>query len=147
MKISFILLSLFLFSCGTKTDELNQGNLKKLELKKSNLENDIFRKKVIVILSKELNNDSNNINIQDYVENDVSFIPIFSSIDNFNKSTKGEIKNPKIEIDGIFLLSILNGNENLRLNPSLEDEVYFSSKDLLKKYSKEIAQLNLDLKK
>lgn len=99
----------------------------------------------VIILSEELNDNSSAINIQDYIENGKSFIPIFSSIEKFNESTKGNIKNQKIEIDGIFLLSILNGNETLKLNPGLEDETVFKSESLIKKYSEKIEKLKIEM--
>lgn len=111
----------------------------------ANQNNEIFLGKVVIILSEELHGNSSMINIQDYIENGKPFIPIFSSIEKFNESTKGNIKNPKIEIDGIFLLSILNGKETLKLNPSLEDETVFKSELLIQKYSEKIEKLKLKM--
>lgn len=106
---------------------------------------EIFLGKVVIILSEELNENSSAINIQDYMENGKSFIPIFSSIEKFNESTKGNVKNPKIEIDGIFLLSILNGNETLKLNPGLKNETMFKTELLIKKYSEKIKKLKIEM--
>jgi hypothetical protein len=111
------------------------------------MEEDIFLKKVIIILSAELNKTSSAINIQDYIANGKSFIPFFSSVEKFNESTKGMVKNPKIEIDGILFLSMLNGTETLKLNPGLNDEMTFKSSELKNKYSSEIEQFNLKMKK
>jgi hypothetical protein len=38
----------------------------------------------------------------------------------------------------VFLLSLLNGNEILRINPSLADEKYYKASDLISKYKTEI---------
>lgn len=99
----------------------------------------MFKSKVIVILSKELEGTSNAINIQDYIENGKSFIPVFTSKDKFTESTQGvDIGKPKIEIDGIFLLSLMKGSETLRINPRLADEQYFNASDLISQYKTEI---------
>lgn len=108
--------------------------------------NDIFLGKLVIILSEDLQNESHTISIQDYVENGKSFIPIFSSIERFNESTKGMVSNPKIEIDGIFLLSILKGNEVLRLNPGLNDEQLYSSDSLIIEYKENILRLKSEWK-
>ena len=111
----------------------------------TNQQDGIFLGKVVIILSEELNGNSSVINIQDYIENGKPFIPIFSSIEKFNESAKGNIKNPKIEIDGIFLLSILNGKETLKLNPGLEDETIFKSELLIQKYCEKIEALKIKM--
>ena len=41
----------------------------------------------------------------------------------------------------MFLLSIMDGKERLRVNPSLGDETYFNSSDLRKTFEKEIAEV------
>ncbi|MDX2191260.1 MAG: hypothetical protein SFY32_15515 [Bacteroidota bacterium] len=107
---------------------------------------EIFKSKIIIILSKELDKNSNIINIQDYVENGKSYIPVFTSIDKFNESTKGiNLGKGKIEIDGIFLLLLINGNETLRINPGLTDEQSFKASDLLVKYKTEIEELKIKM--
>ncbi|MGL5111098.1 MAG: hypothetical protein ACRC6O_00515, partial [Flavobacterium sp.] len=63
----------------------------------------------------------------------------------FNESTKGNIKNQKIEIDGIFLLSLMNGKETLKLNPGLSDEENFKAEILIKKYSEEIEKMKIEM--
>ena len=108
----------------------------------------MFKSKVIVILSQELVGNSRAINIQNYVENGLSFIPVFTTNEKFIESTKGQdIGKPKIEIDGIFLLSILNGNETLRVNPRLKDEQYYRASDLISRYKTEIENLKIQLSK
>ncbi len=103
--------------------------------------NQIFKGKVIVILSEKLNKDSTNLHLQDYEQNGKSFIPFFTSIENYNESTKGQIINEKIEIDGIFLLSVLKGDVTLRQNPSLKDDREYNLKSLQEEYSKEIENI------
>jgi len=102
----------------------------------------IFKSKVVIILSKVLDNDSYEIDLQDYEENGKSYIPVFTSIDKYNESTKGvDLGKKRIQVDGIFLLSILNGNENIRINPNLKDETYFNASELILHFKDEIEKL------
>ena len=145
MKSTYLLSILSLFSCNNvKKESIPKQSEPQLKVIHANEE--IFFGKVVIILSEELNDTSSSLNIQNYIENGKSFIPIFSSIEKFNQSSNGTIKNPKIEIDGIFLLSILKGNETLKLNPGLEDETTFKAELLIEKYSKKIGKLNREMK-
>jgi len=95
--------------------------------------------KVIIILSHELDPKSKILNVQDYIENGKSFIPIFSSPEKFKESTKGADLGKKIiEINPYLLLSVLSGKETLRINPTLSDETYFNASDLKQIYKSEI---------
>ena len=144
MKSNYLIFILAFFSCNnSKKENLEKKVEPKMEM--TNQNDEIFLGKVVIILSEELKGNSSVINIQDYIENWKPFIPVFSSIEKFNESTKGNIKNPKIEIDGIFLLSILNGKETLKLNPGLEDETIFKSELLIKKYSEKIEKLKIKM--
>jgi len=138
------MISFSLFSCKEKDKNIEKAQT---PIETQNDFDSIFLGKVVVILATELDGNSKNINIQDYIENGKSFIPIFSTLEKFNESTKGMVKNPKIEVDGIFLLSILNENETLKLNPGLDDEKIFHSSDLIKKYSGKIAELKIEMQK
>ena len=144
MKLNYLIFILAFLSCNNSKKDNSESKVEtKMEM--TNQNDEIFLGKVVIILSEELNDSSNVINIQDYIKNGKSFIPIFSSIEKFNESTKGNVKNPKIEIDGIFLLSILNGKETLKLNPGLEDETIFKSELLIKKYSEKIEKLKIKM--
>lgn len=95
--------------------------------------------KVTVILASELDTKSTIINIQDYIENGKSFFPVFSSPEEFKKSTQGvDIGKKILEIDPYFFLSLLSGKELLRINPNLSDEIYFNASDLKIIYKSEI---------
>lgn len=145
MKLIYLLL-LFtsLISCNKHTNEIVTNEIKpKLENTEKN--DEVFLGKVVIILSEELKGNENLINIQDYVENGKSFIPIFSSIEKFNESTQGNITNESVEIDGIFLLSILNGTETLKLNPGLDDEMVFNSGKLKETYSENITKTKAEM--
>ena len=140
MKMYFILIFIAFISCNNSTKQNPiEKSLTKTEMTKET--DDLFQGNLVVILSEELKDDSNTITLQDYIENGKSFIPIFSTIDKFNESTKESVKNPKIEINGMFLLSLLKGNETLRLNPGLENEKYYNAEELLENYSEDIQKL------
>ena len=128
-------------SCNdTKTETAKDGG--EIEPKNSKM-TEVFKSKVTIILAEKLDSDSGLINIQDFVDNGVTFIPVFTTMEKLTKSNKGiDMGKQIIEIDGIFLLSLLNGNETLRINPSLEDEEYYNASDLISEYRMEIDSLN-----
>jgi len=134
-KVLTTLSLLWILSCNTTT-----SNQRALEMT-----DEIFNKKVVVILSKELDPNSHAIDIQDYIQNGKSFIPVFTSRDKFNESSKGAIKNPTIEIDGMLFLSFLKGNEELRLDPDLDDEIVINAAELIKRYEADIKEVKLNL--
>lgn len=150
-NILYFSLALIAISCNnTKTEDMN--NQPTTEIKANALANDestnLFKSKVIVILSKPLDGNSKTLNLQDYEGNGTSFIPVFTSQEKFKESTKGmDIGKSIIEIDGMFLLSILKGEENLKVNPELADEKNYKSFDLISKYSKEIETLKAEMNK
>lgn len=97
---------------------------------------------VIVILAEELNKDSSKIKIQDYIDDQGSFIPVFTSEKEFAESSKGSsLGKGVIEISALFMLSIMNDRDRIRLNPGLKSEAYFDVKDLKKRYSAELEKL------
>ena len=144
MKLNFLIFFLAFLSCNNSKKEIAE---KKIETKMetTNQNDKIFLGKFVIILSEELEGKSSVLNIQDYIDDGKSFIPIFSSVEKFNESTQGNIKNQKIEIDGIFLLSLMNGNEILKLNPGLNDEENFKAEILIKKYSEKIEKMKIEM--
>jgi hypothetical protein len=116
------------------------------------MDKDLFKNKVVIVLSEELGDgDSRSIRIQNYYENGELFIPIFTSTSKFSESSKGMIKNPTIQIDGYLFLSILKGDENIRVNPALNDDRRYKASELIKIHSEEIkdyiSKLNADCTK
>jgi hypothetical protein len=144
MKFIYFIFLTTLISCNNHKKEIATNNIKP-KVEKTEKNDEVFLGKVVIILSEELKGNENLINIQDYVENGKSFIPLFSSIEKFNESTQGNVTNQKIEIDGIFLLSILNGTETLKLNPGLKDEVVFNSGKLKEKFSENIIKVKAEM--
>lgn len=141
-----ILLFLSMLSCDFKTDEKKTAKLKAgstIETDKNMVDQkDIFKEKVVVFLSKEPDLESNVLDIQDFIENGKAFIPVFSSLEKLKESTQGaDLPFPKYQIDGLFLLSIMNGNETLRVNPTLSDEAFFRASELKEYYKADIEKL------
>jgi len=144
--LTFTLVLISLCSCEFKTDKKNTAEIKTDQntLTEKNMadQNEIFRNKVIVFLSNEPDPKSNILDIQDFIENGKSSIPVFTSTEKLTESTQGaELPFPKYQIDGLFLLSIMNGNETLRVNPTLSDEAFFKASDLKDYYKKDIEKL------
>jgi hypothetical protein len=136
---------IFLISCGYSNQNQNAGSLMQSKndsvYKTLKVKSDKYftLDKVTIILASELDTTSNNIDVQDYVENGNSFIPVFSSPDKFKESTKGADLGKKIiEINPYLFLSVLSGKETLRINPGLSDDTYFSASELKQIYKTEI---------
>src|SRR5258708_3139157 len=138
MKLFYLFFVIIIAGCSNSSKDRPYDNVNNKDQNTSTMIDEIFKKKVIIILSQDLEGNSKQINIQDYIQNGKSFIPVFTSFKKFEESTKGAVKNHKIEIDGIFLLSILHGNETLKVNPGLSDEIELQSSELIKKYNSEI---------
>lgn len=103
---------------------------------------------VTIILANELDPKSNLMDVQDYIENGKSFIPVFSTPEKFKESTQGADLGKKIiEINPYLLLSVTNGEETLRINPGLSDETYFKASDLKQIYKTEIESFLADMAK
>lgn len=99
----------------------------------------IFKAPVIILLSKETDPSSNRLEIQDFVERGKPFIPVFTSKEKLVQSTQGaSLPFPSYSINGLFLIGMMTGNEILRVNPNLVDEVSFIASDLKAHFKKEI---------
>jgi hypothetical protein len=88
---------------------------------------------VIIVLSKPLEGKSNNINIQNFIIDGRIYIPIFTSKEKFNESI-GDNTFP-YSITGIrcdLLFNMLNGNEDILVNPQCIDSYAFNMKDIKK---------------
>jgi hypothetical protein len=148
MRIYLLFSVILLISCSNSKTGMKKRSDKTGIKSVTTEDTKMFKSKVIILLSKELTGDSKEINIQDYVENGVSFFPVFTTMDKFTESTKGvDLGKPKIEIDGILLLSILKGNETLRVNPGLADQQNFRASELISIYRTEIETLKKEMNK
>lgn len=67
---------------------------------------------------------------------------MFTSKEKLIESTQGaELPFPKYQVDGLFLLSMMKGNEILRINPTLSNEIFFKASDLKEYYKTDIKKL------
>lgn len=105
-----------------------------------------LKSNVVIILAEELKGDSTHIKVQDFEDDKGSFIPVFTSKEKYKESSQGnELGKGTVEINAIFMLSIMNDSDRIRLNPGLKDEVYFDAKELKEKFKKEIEEMNTKL--
>jgi len=103
---------------------------------------------ITIILTEKPDMNSNKMNIQDFIVDGKSFIPAFSSKEKFTQSTGGtDLGKPVIEVNPYLFLSMLSGNETVRMNPSLADDTYFKAADLKSIYSEEIKDLSTKMSK
>jgi SseB protein N-terminal domain len=85
----------------------------------------------VVIIATWTSGKSKKINIQDFVRNGKSFIPVFSDQQHFKDETRGSGFEAKgISIDGKLFASLLNGDELLVLNPGSKSPVDIQAKAL-----------------
>ncbi|TAG47197.1 MAG: SseB family protein [Betaproteobacteria bacterium] len=98
---------------------------KKTELMQSMVKGHVF------IIATWTSGASKKINIQDFVRNGKSFIPVFSDQQHFKDETRGSGFDSKgISIDGNLFASLLKGNELLVLNPGSKTPVEIDAKAL-----------------
>lgn len=94
---------------------------------------------VLIILAEKLNKDSSNLKVQDYIDDKGSFIPVFTSMDDYKESSKGnDLGKGLLDVKAFFLLSILNDSDRILKNPGLPDQEYFDVKELKLKFKSDI---------
>lgn len=144
MKIINVKLAMVMLLMSCSESEVSQKSfLNDIKNEKKEIES-IFKGNIVIILARDTKVNDTNISIQDYNSGEGSFIPVFTSISKLKESTKGvNLGKPIMEISGLFFLSILNGNETIRVNPELNDEKILKAANLknqflmeLKKYKK-----------
>jgi len=155
--ILLLITSFFIISCGdnnqktskTKSQEIEQT----LEKTKKELEKfrPIFENKIVVLLNKEGTDlQSNNVNLQTYInEENIEFIPIFTSNEKILKSTGGVVLGNEMEMDGYFFLSQRNDSSSvnyIRINPALSDDRYAKIDELKEYFEKEILEKTEEIK-
>lgn len=85
----------------------------------------------VVIIATWASGKSKTINVQDFMRNGKSFIPIFSDQQHFKDETRGSgFEGKGVSIDANMLSSILKGNETLVLNPGSKSPVDIHVKEL-----------------
>ena len=144
-----LICSIFLFNgCDFPTESQNKEKQEHSVLYESREIDQVFSQKITVILVNKPDSNSNMIQLQDYVVNGNSFIPVFTSKENFKASTGGvDIGKPLMEINGFVFLSLLEGNETIKVNPALSNELTISANELLLKYQEKIDSVKLQMQK
>lgn len=85
----------------------------------------------VVIIATWTSGASKKINIQDFMRNGKSFIPIFSDQQHFKDETRGSGHEGKgVSIDGNMLASLFKGDETLVLNPGSKSPLDIQAKEL-----------------
>jgi hypothetical protein len=85
----------------------------------------------VVIIATWTSGASKKINIQDFMRNGKSFIPIFSDQQHFKDETRGSAFDGKgVSIDANMLASLLKGDETLVLNPGSKSPLDIQAKEL-----------------
>jgi hypothetical protein len=98
---------------------------KKAELMQSMVKGHVF------IIATWTSGASKKINIQDFVRNGKSFIPVFSDQQHFKDETRGSGFDSKgISIDGNLFASLLKGDELLVMNPGSKSPIDIDTKAL-----------------
>jgi hypothetical protein len=160
LKAILALTILFFAGCNSSTNNKSQNNMISPDVDRKDpvamlkasirLKSDKYftLDKITIILSEEPDLNSNKINIQDFFVEGKSFIPIFSSEEHFTKSMAGvDLGKPVIEINPYLFLSLLSGDETIRVNPSLSDDSNFKASDLKSVYKDEIDKLMIEMSK
>ena len=147
----FTLLAGIFISCQSKTEKKSVKTAQQALTNNAVVDNmgadKIFNEKLTVILVEEPDSNSSSLHLQDYVMNGVSFIPVFTSKEEFTASTGGvDIMKPLMEVNGMVFLSLLKGQEIIKVNPSLSNEKTFQASDLILKYQTRVDSVKNKLK-
>lgn len=94
----------------------------------------IIGEKLLIILGKQLDENSNVLDVQDYITDDgQSYVPFFSSEKALKESTQGaDLEKPVIKIDRRLFIQMVQPQDILVLNIGLSSEISFTGKELKK---------------
>ncbi len=157
VNVTLGVLSLFLLNCseGKKDDKSTESNsmdfsdlTKNLAGSKESAEAryGFIRSNLVVILAEELKGDSTSIKLLDFKDESGSFIPVFTSKEKYNESSQGnKLGKGIIEISGMLMISIMNDNDRIRLNPGLKDDAFYEVKEIKARFKKEIEAFKASL--
>jgi hypothetical protein len=101
---------------------------------------------VVVILAQQLDPNSNILTLQDYHRDGRSFIPIFRSMESFQRSTRGGVDKPIYQIDRRLFVSMLSGAEMVILDLGLPDEIVTSGDELKRVFPEPFDYITADTK-
>lgn len=134
-----ILLPAIFFGCGSSS-KVNSPHAAVIDK--------LFSNKLVVILAQEPDPDGYSIKIQDFVQYGVSFIPVFTSKETMKKSTNNaELGKPVYEIEGVLIASLLNSEDQVRINPGLKDQVILDGEEIKEVMKEKINKFKLKLMK
>jgi hypothetical protein len=87
--------------------------------------------KRVVVIGRWSDPSSHTLELQDFVRNGETFIPLFSDEDHFDRETMGSgFESEGISIDTDFFVSLLRGDELLILNPGSTSPTRLRKSDL-----------------
>ncbi len=116
-------------ACAQVSDSLIMAAAKSPSKKSELLQ--VLVKGHVVIIATWTSGASKKINIQDFMRNGKSFIPIFSDQQHFKDETRGSGFDGKgVSIDANMLASLLKGDETLVLNPGSKWPLDLQAKEL-----------------
>jgi len=84
-----------------------------------------------IIIARWDSEKDKKITIQNFINNGVNFIPIFSDWNSFNEQIAGsDFEEEGLQIERKLFASILKGNENIVLNPRDQSPVMLQKSDI-----------------
>ncbi|MBI2419951.1 MAG: SseB family protein [Ignavibacteriales bacterium] len=102
----------------------------------------LFSEKLLVILEEDPNTNGNKIILSEYVIDEESFIPVFTSEDALEEATEEiEIEQPIWEINGVLLASLLTNEDFVVVNPGLKDQEDFTGAEIIEVMKEKITAL------
>ncbi len=85
----------------------------------------------VFVIATWKSKDAKDINVQDFMRNGKSFIPIFQDQKHFETETKGSgFEKKGVSIDANMLASIMKGTETLVLNPGSKTPIDIAASEL-----------------
>lgn len=85
----------------------------------------------VVIIASWTSGASKTLQVQDFMRNGKSFIPVFSDQQHFNVETKGSgFEGKGVSIDANMMASLLKGHETLVLNPGSKTPLDIQAREL-----------------
>lgn len=117
------------FASAQVTDSLINAAAKSSSKKTELLQ--VLVKGHVIIIATWTSGASKKINIQDFMRNGKSFIPVFSDQQHFKDETRGSGFGEKgVSIDANMLASLLKGDETLVLNPGSKSPLDIQAREL-----------------
>jgi hypothetical protein len=98
---------------------------------KAEIAREVIGEKVLIVLAKEPDREGNVLDVQDYILNGESYIPIFSSKEAFQQSTRGaKMDKPVWAIDRRLFVELSRSKQVIILDIGLPTEIRFTGQEL-----------------